>query len=86
MHAPHKLKNLIDMSMDFMLGLPRNHSGRYYIFMVVKIFLKMAHFVPFHKSDDAFHLANLFFTDVARLYELPKSIVFDMDSKFLSHF
>ena len=73
-----------DIFMDFFLGLPQTKKSKDSIFIVVDKFSKMAYFIPYNKTDDSKHVADLL--EVVRLHGIPKIIVSDEDVKFLTHF
>jgi len=66
--------------MDFIVALPKIHKGKDAIMVVVDRFSKIEHFIQCHKTDNASHIAKLYFKEVIRLHGMSKSIVSNRDS------
>nr|GEX04787.1 hypothetical protein [Tanacetum cinerariifolium] len=63
-----------DVSLDFIVGLPRTQCQKDSIMVVVDRFSKMAHFIMCHTTFDAVQVAALYFKEIVRLHGIPRSM------------
>jgi len=55
--------------MDFMLALSRIKRAKDLVMVVADRFSKIAHFVAYHKTDDASHVADLYLKEIIMFME-----------------
>ncbi|WVZ76446.1 hypothetical protein U9M48_024422 [Paspalum notatum var. saurae] len=75
-----------EISMDFIVGLPRTQKGYNSIWVVVDQLTKVAHFIPVNTTYSGARLAELYISRIVCLYGVPKRIISDRGSQFTSRF
>ncbi|KAL0417133.1 UNVERIFIED_CONTAM: Transposon Tf2-11 polyprotein [Sesamum latifolium] len=75
-----------EITMDFIVGLPRTLRKHDAIWVIVDRLTKSAHFLPIRQGDSLDKLAELYVAEIVRLHGVPVSIVSDRDPRFTSRF
>ncbi|RVW93684.1 Transposon Ty3-I Gag-Pol polyprotein [Vitis vinifera] len=75
-----------NITMDFVIGLPRTRSKKNGVWVIVDRLTKSAHFLAMKTTDSMNSLAKLYIQEIVRLHGIPVSIVSDRDPKFTSQF
>ena len=74
------------ITMDFVVGLPRTTSGNDTIWVIVDRLTKSAHFIAIKATFSVEKLAELYVNQVVKLHGVPRSIISDRDGRFTSRF
>jgi hypothetical protein len=72
--------------MNFITRLPRTQRGYDSIWVVVDRLTKVAHFLPVKTTYNGARLAELYMERIVCLYGVPKKIVSDRGTQFMSQF
>lgn len=75
-----------NITMDFVLGLPRTLRKHDAVWVIIDRLTKSAHFLPIQQTYSLDKLATLYIPEIVRLHGIPMSIVSDRDPRFTSHF
>ncbi|WVZ76302.1 hypothetical protein U9M48_024289 [Paspalum notatum var. saurae] len=73
-----------EISMDFIVGLPRTQKGYNSIWVVIDRLTKVAHFIPVNTTYSGARLAELYISGIVCLHGVPKRIISDRGSRFTS--
>jgi hypothetical protein len=75
-----------EISMDFIVGLPRTQAGYDSIWVIVDRLTKVAHFIAVKTTYTGAKLAELYMSRIVCLHGVPKKIVSDRGTQFTSRF
>jgi transposase InsO family protein len=72
--------------MDFIVGLPLMPAGYDSIWVIVDLLTKVAHFILVKTTHSGARLAELYMSRIVCLHGVPKKIVSDRGTQFISRF
>jgi hypothetical protein len=75
-----------DISMDFIVGLPLTARKFDSIWVIMDRLSKSAHFIPVHTNYNIQKYVGIYIAHVPCLHEVPKTIIPDRGSQFVTHF
>jgi hypothetical protein len=75
-----------DISMDFIVGLPRTAKGFDSIWVIMDWLTKTSHFLPVKTYYPVITYAQLYVARILNLHGIPKTIVSDRVPQFVSKF
>ena len=75
-----------EVGMDFIVGLPRTQRCYDSIWVIFNHLTKVAHFIPVKTTYNGPRLAQLYMEMIVFLHGVPKKIVSDRGTQFMSHF
>jgi hypothetical protein len=75
-----------EISMDFIVGLPKTQKGNDSIWVIVDRLTKVAHFIPVKAKYRGDKLAQLYIDNILRLHGVPSKIVSDRGTQFTARF
>jgi transposase InsO family protein len=75
-----------EVGMDFIVRLPRTQKGYDSIWVIVDRLTKVAHFLPVRTTYSSTRLVELYMERIMSLHGVPKKIVSDRGTQFISHY
>lgn len=75
-----------EIRVDFIVGLPKSQQGNDAIWVITDLLTKVAHFIPVKMTYSTERLAKLYISHIVCLHGVPKTIVSDRGTQFVSRF
>jgi hypothetical protein len=74
------------VTIDFITKLPRSDKQHDSIMVVVEKITKVVHFIPVKSIHKDAKIVDIYMREFSRMHDVPKTIVSDKDTKFISNF